>query len=66
MKIENRLSKRLKTLIREHRTTAEKLAYETGISKGNLSEILRGKRSPTMRTLDKIARNLGVDIKELF
>ena len=66
MTIRNRLIKRLKALIRARHTTAEKLAYESGISKGNLSDILRGKRSPTVRTLEKIAKNLGVDIRELF
>jgi transcriptional regulator with XRE-family HTH domain len=66
MDIGNRLSKRLKGLIRERRTTAEKLAYESGVSKGNLSDILRGKRSPTLRTLDKIAKNLGVEVRDLL
>jgi len=60
MSIGQRVAKRLRALIRIRQTTAERLAYETGISKGNLSEILRGKRSPTLRTLDKLARTLDV------
>jgi len=61
-----RLSQRLKALIKERKTTAEKVAFEAEISKSYLSAVLRCKKSPTVRTLDKIASALEVDIRDLF
>lgn len=31
-----------------------------------LSQVLRGKRKPTLKTLGKIARGLGVDVTEIL
>ncbi len=44
----------------------EKLAYEAGISKGNLSEIENGKRDPRFSTLYAIAEGLDVTLAQLF
>ncbi len=64
------LAKKLGTRIRELRkkekVTSEKFAYENGISKGYLSDIENGKRLPTLEMLDKIAKALGVPLRELF
>ena len=46
--------------------TAEQVAFTAGISKSYLSAVLRCKKSPTIRTLAKIADVLEVDIKQLF
>ena len=46
--------------------TAEKVAFIAGVSKSYLSAVLRCKKSPTVRTLEKIAHALQVDIKDLF
>ena len=61
-----RLSIRIKELIRQKKTTAEKVAYEAEISKSYLSAILRGIKSPTLRIIQKIARALDVEVKDLF
>lgn len=45
--------------------TQERLAYESGMSKGHLSEIESGKKSPTVKTLEKLADTLEVDISKL-
>ncbi len=66
MKIEKRLSDKIKILIKKQGITAEKVAFIAGISKSYLSAVLRCKKSPTVRTLAKIAEALEVDIKELF
>ncbi len=42
------------------------LADFAGISRGYLSTLLRGKKSPTLRTLEKIANALEVEVGELF
>jgi transcriptional regulator with XRE-family HTH domain len=46
--------------------TLEKLAYEVGISKGNLSDIERGKRDPRYSTLKAIAYGLEVSVSQLL
>ena len=45
--------------------TQERLAYEAEISKGFLSEIESGKKSPTVKTLGKIADTLEVSLSKL-
>lgn len=49
----------------EKKYTQERLAYESGISKGYLSEIESGKKSPTVRTLEKLAETLNVPLSRL-
>ena len=66
MSIGKRLSTRIRALIKARKTTAEKVAYESGISKSYLSAVLRCRKSPTIRILDRIAKTLEVDVKELF
>lgn len=46
--------------------TQEKLAFEAEVSKAGMCVIESGQRSPTVRTLEKIAEALGVHIRELF
>jgi len=45
--------------------TQERLTYESGMSKGHLSEIESGEKSPTIRTLEKIADTLEVQLSKL-
>jgi transcriptional regulator with XRE-family HTH domain len=46
--------------------TLEKLAYEVGISKGNLSEVERGLRDCRFSTLLLIAEGLEIHISKLL
>lgn len=46
--------------------TSERLAYEKGISKGYLSDLENGKRLPSLKILERIAKALGVTLRELF
>lgn len=46
--------------------TSEALAGAAGISKGQLSEIENGKKSPTVRTLRKIANGLRMPPGDLL
>lgn len=46
--------------------TLEKLAYEMGISKGNLSDIEHGKRDPRYTTLRAIAEGLDIPLAQLL
>ncbi len=46
--------------------TLEKLAYEMGLSKGNLSDIERGRRDPRFTTLRAIATGLRIPVALLI
>lgn len=46
--------------------TLEQLAYQSGISKGGLSEIERNMKEPRAYTILKICNGLGITIAEFF
>lgn len=50
----------------ERGLSQETLAAESGIASSFLSQIENGKRSPTITTLDILAKTLNIDIVELF
>lgn len=60
------LCKRIKVLRKNSKLTIEKLAYQSGISKGGLSEIERGKKSPMPLTILKICTGLGITMMDFF
>ncbi|MBQ6515728.1 helix-turn-helix transcriptional regulator [bacterium] len=60
------ICKRITNLRKSKNLTVEKLAYQSGISKGGLSEIERGKKSPMPLTILKICTGLGITIKDFF
>jgi transcriptional regulator with XRE-family HTH domain len=51
---------------RKRGITLERLAYEMGLSKGNLSNIEKGLRDPRFITLRAIAEGLGVKMSQLL
>lgn len=57
---------RISILRKEHKLTIEQLAYQSGISKGGLSEIERNKKEPRAYTILKICSGLGITIKDFF
>ena len=57
---------RIATLRREHKMTLEQLAYQSGISKGGLSEIERNMKEPRAYTILKICNGLNITIAEFF
>lgn len=61
-----KLGKRISDIRRKKGITSEKLAYENGLSKGYLSDIENGKRIPSLKLLEKLARALSVDIRDFF
>lgn len=66
MNINKQIAKQVKALRVQQGLTMEKLAYESGISKGGLSEIERGMKEPRISTLIKIAECLDIPLKEFF
>lgn len=64
--VHRRLAARLRVLGRRKKWSANDLADFSSVGRGYLSEILSGKKSPTVRTLVKLAEALGVEIADLF
>jgi HTH-type biofilm formation transcriptional regulator len=46
--------------------SANQLADLSGVSRGFVSELMSGHKSPTLRTLAKIAEAFGVEVRELL
>lgn len=57
---------RITNLRKERNMTLEQLAYQSGISKGGLSEIERNIKEPRAYTILKICNGLGITIAEFF
>ena len=64
--LNKKIGQRIKELRKKQGITMEKLAYESGISKGGLSELERGMKEPRISTLVKIVENLDVSLSEFF
>jgi len=57
---------RIKDILRDKRLTQTALSDLVGVKKGFMSEIIAGKKNPSVETLGKIADALNVSIGELF
>lgn len=66
MGLESRFRKRLRQLVTERFGSLDRFYLETGFSKGHLSQIIRGDRSPSLATVERLAKALEVDPMELF
>ena len=60
------ICQRILALRKERNMTLEQLAYQSGISKGGLSEIERNMKEPRAYTILKICAGLGITMKEFF
>ena len=58
--------RRLRKLILAKYRSLDRFYLETDFSKGHLSEILRGKGSPSLNTLTKLADALEVEVCDFF
>lgn len=57
---------RIRAAARKKRWSANQLADFAGLGRGYLSEVLACKKSPTLRTLGKIAGALEVSVRSLL
>lgn len=44
----------------------ERLAFKAGLHRTYISDIERGARNVSLKNIEKIAKALGIDIKDLF
>ena len=58
--------RRLREIVIQKYGSLDRFYLETDFSKGHLSQILRGKRSPSLATIVKLARALGVPVSEFL
>lgn len=58
--------RRLRELVVEKYGSLDRFYLETDFSKGHLSQILRGQRSPSLATMAKLASALGVRVGDFF
>lgn len=55
---------RIKEILKEQGMTVTALAERAGVSQDRMSRIMRG--NPTLETLQKVAKGLGVTVSELL
>ena len=60
------MSLRLKEILKDRGESITAFALKVGITQANMSNIVNGKSSPTLDTLERIASALNVPIPELF
>lgn len=60
------MSLRLKDILKERSISISSCASMVGITQANMSNIVNGKSSPTLDTLERIATALNIPITELF
>lgn len=65
-KIARLVGKNISKYRRKKGLTSETLAYENGFSKGYLSDLENGKKIPSILMLDRLAKALGVQLKDFF
>jgi transcriptional regulator with XRE-family HTH domain len=57
---------RLKDILRQRKQSISSFAASAGITQANMSNIVNGKNSPSLDTLQKIAEALDIPIYDLF
>ena len=58
--------RRLREIVIQRYGSLDRFYLETDFSKGHLSQILRGKRSPSLTTIVKLAQALDVKVADFF
>jgi transcriptional regulator with XRE-family HTH domain len=61
-----RFGERLRAVRKEKGTTQEKLAENAGLSRNYVNDVERGRRNVTIRTVESLARALGVRMADLM
>ncbi len=61
-----RIAKNLKRIRKSRDITQEELAEKVGVSLGWISRIERGINAPNLKLLTKIAKTLGIQVKDLI
>ena len=65
-KIEVKFGHRIKELRLKQNISQEELAFRCGLSKNYISDVERGTRNVSLKSIEKIAKGLAVNLKGLF
>ena len=65
-KIEVKFGHRIKELRLKQNISQEELAFRCGLSKNYISDVERGTRNVSLKSIEKIAKGVAVNLKELF
>ena len=65
-KIEIRFGYRVKEIRLKQNISQEELSFRSGLSKNYISDVERGTRNISLRSIEKIADGFAINIKELF
>lgn len=60
------VGKRIVVARKSRGMSQERLAAESGIDRSHMGFIEQGRRKPTVSTLYKIAKSLGISLEQLF
>ncbi len=63
---ERKIGKNIKKIRMQKGLSQQQLAQKSGISQSFLSALENGKKSPTVDSLNKICRSLGISLAEFF
>lgn len=66
IEFDNIICNRINVLRIKHGLTSEALAYQSGLSKGGISEILNLKKGPSPLTIAKICSCLNITLSEFY
>jgi transcriptional regulator with XRE-family HTH domain len=58
--------RRLREIVIQRYGSLDRFSLETDFAKGHLSQILRGRRSPSLATIMKLAKALDVRVGDFF
>jgi transcriptional regulator with XRE-family HTH domain len=61
-----RMAARLKTLRERRGMTQEQLAKKSGVGRSHLARLETGRQDPTLSTIEKLAKALGVKVGRLL
>ena len=64
--INERFGKRIAALRRRQNLSQEELAFRCDIHRTYIGALERGEKSPTIITVEKLARGLGIETFQLF
>jgi len=62
----NKFGNRIKEIRHSKSMSQDELAFQTGIDRGQISKIEKGKVNVTLETIEKLARALDVNLKDLM
>lgn len=65
-KVYKELGNRIVALRKDRGMSQEQLAADSGIDRSHMGFIEQGRRKPTISTLHKITKTLGINMEDLF